>query len=132
MQAAWEELKSSFFEGCDFSNMISKRSVSASEEARLVASAERVVGRCCAERKRQREASFEDAFSDKELHRLAPYTDRLPLAPYESVLHLTPRLVNVVTVRNTRSHDRKVSCRVCHIRPARRAAARCSSPRPSP
>lgn len=60
---------------------------------------EETVGRCRAERKRARALETPKDLSDDAVCRAARWTDRLPLSDYDTVLHLTPRLVNVVTVR---------------------------------
>ena len=59
---------------------------------------EETVGRCRAERKRARALETPKDLSDGAVCRAASWTDRLPLSDYDNVLHLTPRLVNVVTV----------------------------------
>ena len=61
---------------------------------------EETVGRCRAERKRARALETPKDLSDGAVCRAASWTDRLPLSDYDNVLHLTPRLVNVVTVRD--------------------------------
>jgi hypothetical protein len=52
----------------------------------------------------KRKASLIDAdeshVSDEQLSKLARYTDTLPLCAFRGLLALTPRLVNVVTVRS--------------------------------
>ena len=53
------------------------------------------VGRCKAERKRVRDAETQKDTSDAAIVRAAKFTDALPLADYDRVLHLVPRLVNV-------------------------------------
>ena len=50
------------------------------------------------ERKRKRDGQTEPDLSDARLSELAAYTDHLPLRDYERLLHIVPRLVNVVTV----------------------------------
>ena len=57
------------------------------------------VDRCRAERKRARALETPKDLSDAAVLEAARWTDRLPLRDYEGVLHLVPRLVNVVTVR---------------------------------
>jgi len=57
------------------------------------------VGRCRVQRKRAREAETPRDTSDAAIVRAARFTDVLPLDDYDNVLHLVPRLVNVVTVK---------------------------------
>ena len=59
----------------------------------------RTVEKCRSSRKRERAKETDRSISDTELSKLARFTDALPFANYEGVLHLVPRLVNVVTVR---------------------------------
>ena len=63
---------------------------------------ENVVDRCRVQRKRARALETPKDLSDEAICRAAKWTDRLPLRDYDNVLHLCPRLVNVVTVRNAR------------------------------
>tara|TARA_B110001452_G_scaffold171371_1_gene143450 strand:- start:3511 stop:3855 length:345 start_codon:yes stop_codon:yes gene_type:complete len=49
------------------------------------------------ERKRKRDGQTEPDLSDARLSKLAASTDHLPLRDYERLLHIVPRLVNVVT-----------------------------------
>ena len=63
---------------------------------------ENVVDRCRVQRKRSRALETPKDLSDEAICRAAKWTDRLPLRDYDNVLHLCPRLVNVVTVRNAR------------------------------
>ena len=56
------------------------------------------VDRCRAERKRARALETPKDLSDAAVLEAARWTDRLPLRDYEGVLHLVPRLVNVVTL----------------------------------
>jgi hypothetical protein len=58
-----------------------------------------VVADCRAERKRARANRPSADLSDASMRAAAQFTDSLPLANYDGILHLTPRLVNVVTVR---------------------------------
>jgi hypothetical protein len=66
---------------------------------------ENVVDRCRVQRKRARALETPKDVSDEAICRAAKWTDRLPLLDYENVLHLCPRLVNVVTVRNARLYS---------------------------
>lgn len=87
------------------------------------------VGRCKAERKRMRDAESPKDTSDAAIVRAAKFTDSLPLGDYDRVLHLVPRLVNVVTVsaRHSFKHGPQTSNRSSehykHYHP------RCPSPR---
>ena len=57
-----------------------------------------VVADCRAERKRARAKRQATDLSDASMRAAAQFTDNLPLANYDGILHLVPRLVNVVTV----------------------------------
>lgn len=57
-----------------------------------------IVERCRVQRKRVRDAEKPYDASDEAIVRAARFTDALPLASYDRILHLVPRLVNVVTV----------------------------------
>ena len=80
------------------------------------------VGRCRVQRKRARESETPSDTSDAAIVRAARFTDVLPLDDYDNILHLVPRLVNVVTV-SRRKPPRAASC--CT---ALRAAS-CTAPR---
>lgn len=56
------------------------------------------VDRCRVERKRVRDAETPRDTSDAAIVRAARFTDALPLDDYSGILHLVPRLVNVVTL----------------------------------
>ena len=55
------------------------------------------VTRCRTERKRKLAQAPQLDLSDESVLRAARFTDHLPLADYAQILHLCPRLVNVVT-----------------------------------
>ena len=57
-----------------------------------------VIARCRASRKKKRDAEIPLDLSDENLSRMASLTDHLPLDDYDMLLHLVPRLVNVVTL----------------------------------
>lgn len=59
----------------------------------------RVISTCRVYRKRVREAETIQDLSDEALSKAARFTDGFPLKNYDRLLHLCPRLVNVVTVR---------------------------------
>ncbi len=85
-------------------------SISTTENAPLLKEStkraiENVVDRCRVQRKRARALETPKDVSDEAICRAAKWTDRLPLLDYENVLHLCPRLVNVVTVRNARLYS---------------------------
>lgn len=61
------------------------------------------VARCRVERKRKRESETAVDLSDDALVRAARFTDALPLANYDRILHLVPRLVNVRAARPPRA-----------------------------
>ena len=88
--------------------------------------ARETIDRCRAERKRVRDAETPRDTSDAAVVRAAHFTDALPLADYDGILHLVPRLVNIVTVKcffsNLKQQTRENSCSF-HVR---------SSPRPFP
>ena len=67
---------------------------------KLQTAVETAVTRCRAERKRKAAAVQPVDLSDDTLRKAARFTDGLPLANYDGILHLVPRLVNVVTARN--------------------------------
>lgn len=56
----------------------------------------------------------ESQFSDEQLSKLARYTDALPLCAFRGLLALTPRLVNVVTVRSNRAVTMQGAARWMH------------------
>ena len=58
---------------------------------------EDTVSRCRVQRKRARALETPKDLSDDAVCRAAKWTDRLPLRDYDNVLHLCPRLVNIVT-----------------------------------
>ena len=72
----------------------------AASRARLSEAIKEVTARCCVERKRMKALEAPVDLSDDALVRAARFVDGLPLAPFENLLHLVPRLVNVVTVRS--------------------------------
>jgi len=66
--------------------------------ADLQAGVRTVVEHCRAARRRKRENTPQVDTSDGRLFEGARFTDQLPLANYENVLHLVPRLVNIVSL----------------------------------
>ena len=84
------------------------------------------VARCRAERKRARDAETPRDTSDAAIAHHAKFTDALPLASYDRILHLVPRLVNV-RARRPRAHTRLRACiaqRACAGRDPRRGHPR--------
>ena len=98
MEAAWSEMKVNI----SLSNKINgtDAEVQAFHE-KLRAALHTAVTRCRKERKRKSAGAPAPDLSDEALRLAARHTDRLPLANYDGILHLVPRLVNVVTVRPT-------------------------------
>ncbi len=66
---------------------------------------EDTVSRCRVQRKRARALETPKDLSDEAVCRAAKWTDRLPLRDYDNVLHLCPRLVNIVTARYANSNQ---------------------------
>ena len=94
--------------------------------ASLKRAADESIERCRVERKKQRARQTRKDLSDAAIARAAKWTDGLPLAEYEGILHLVPRLVNVVTAS---THALERARRACaHARALR--AARRGHPRP--
>ena len=97
MELAWSEMKRDI----SLANKIN------TTEAEVVTFHEKLrdavhtaVSRCRVERKRKVAAIQPTDLSDDTLRAAARYTDGLPLANYDGILHLVPRLVNIVTARN--------------------------------
>ena len=81
---------------------------------------------CAAERARLKALATPPDLSDAALAQMARFCARLPLADFEGLLHLVPRLVNVVTVR---SYSNPRSDRARTDGPPGRRAARRGHPR---
>jgi hypothetical protein len=64
---------------------------------------------CRVERKRARAAQPTTDLSDASMRAAAQFTDNLPLANYDGILHLVPRLVNVVTANQQQSNTEPCS-----------------------
>lgn len=96
MRAAWSEMK------LDIS-LANKINTSEAEvvtfHEKLQTAVKTAVTRCRTERKRKVAAVQSTDLSDDVLRAAAWHTDGLPLANYNGILHLVPRLVNIVTVR---------------------------------
>jgi len=78
------------------------------------------VARCRVERKRKRASETAMDLSDDAVVRAARFTDALPLANYDRILHLVPRLVNVRAAAASRLRLRSDRARArgagCHAR----------------
>jgi len=97
MEGAWAELKQSV----SLANRLNKTDEERTEfHAELRTALNSAVTRCRLERKRKLAEAPKLDLSDESMRRAARFTDHLPLANYAKILHLTPRLVNVVTVRS--------------------------------
>ena len=96
LEHAWKRLRANV----DAANRVSttEADVGRFREWYREASAE-VLERTRVERAKAVAAETPVDLSDEALGREAKHTDGLPLHAYEGLLHLTPRLVNVVTVR---------------------------------
>lgn len=96
MEAEWARMK----RGIALANQpnTTKEAVAAFH-ASLKRARDEVVADCRAERKRARAKQSSADLSDASMRAAAQFTDNLPLANYDGILHLVPRLVNVVTVR---------------------------------
>lgn len=96
MEAEWERMK----RGIALANQpnTTKEAVEAFH-ASLKRARDEVVADCRAERKRARAKQSSADLSDASMRAAARFTYNLPLANYDGILHLVPRLVNVVTAR---------------------------------
>ena len=126
MEAEWERMK----RGIALANQCN--TTKAEVEAfhcSLKRGRDEAVADCRTERRIARAKKQTVDLSDASMRAAAQCTDNLPLANYDGILHLVPRLVNVVTVRlnppTTHTHT-ALQC------PTRSQFFRCSSPRPSP
>tara|TARA_B110000211_G_scaffold163949_1_gene185100 strand:- start:189 stop:1181 length:993 start_codon:yes stop_codon:yes gene_type:complete len=95
MEEAWCELKASI----SLANRINKSEGEIADfNTKLKASLKLAVARCRSERKRKLAEAPVLNLDDESMRRAARYTDNLPLADYGHILHLVPRLVNIVTL----------------------------------
>ena len=100
MEAAWAEMKVNI----SLANKINTNDAEvATFHDKLRGALHTAVTRCRAERKRKASSAHAADLSDDTLRKAARFTDGLPLADYASILHLVPRLVNVVTVRRAQT-----------------------------
>jgi len=94
MEEAWEEMKQSI----SLANRINKTDEEVADfHEKLKGALHSAVSRCRVERKRKSAEAPQLDLSDESMLRAAQFTDNLPLADYAQILHLVPRLVNVVT-----------------------------------
>lgn len=67
--------------------------------AELIEAIEEVSRRCREERVLQKASEAPEDLSDEKIIKAARFTDEMPLAPFGKILSLTPRLVNVRSLR---------------------------------
>ena len=95
MEAEWTRMKAAIA-------LVNQANTTKAEVEAFHASLKRardeVVADCRAERKRARAKQSSADLSDASMRAAAQCTDNLPLANYDGILHLVPRLVNVVTL----------------------------------
>lgn len=97
MEAAWLDMKLNI----SLANKINTTDTEvATFHEKLQGAVHTSVDRCRVERKRKVAAVQPADLSDDTLRASARFTDGLPLANYDGILHLVPRLVNVVTDRS--------------------------------
>ena len=95
LEQEWKRFK----KNVNLANVVPKTAAETTTFHKLLAAAtEDIVEKCRNERKRQREAEIEIDTSDETILRAVKYTDSLPLGDFGNVLHLVPRLVNIVTL----------------------------------
>ncbi len=95
MEREWKRMKREI----RMANQVPSNGVEADAfRAELQTEVRTVVAHCRAARKRKRESAPQIDTSDERLFEGARFTDHLPLANYENVLHLVPRLVNIVSL----------------------------------
>jgi TATA-box binding protein (TBP) (component of TFIID and TFIIIB) len=95
MEDAWAELKSSI----SLANRLNKTDEELAEfHSQLKTALHSAVTQCRHERKRKLAEAPRLDLSDESVLRAARFTDHLPLKDYAEILHLCPRLVNVVTL----------------------------------
>ena len=94
MEAAWSEMKSNI----TLANQINTTDSEVyAFHDKLKEAMQTAVTRCRAERKRKLEGTPVAELGNDALRAAAKFTDGLPLADYDGILNLVPRLVNVVT-----------------------------------
>lgn len=94
MEEAWEEMKQSI----SLANRLNKTNEEVTDfHEKLKGALHSAVSQCRMERKRKLAEAPKLDLSDENMLHAARFTDNLPLADYAQILHLVPRLVNVVT-----------------------------------
>tara|TARA_B110000977_G_scaffold194774_1_gene271991 strand:- start:2958 stop:3242 length:285 start_codon:yes stop_codon:yes gene_type:complete len=94
MDAAWGEMKV----GISLANKVNTTDAEvAAFRDQLRTAVGTAVTRCRAERKRKVADACVTDLSDDAVRTAARFTDAMPLANYDGILHLVPRLVNVVS-----------------------------------
>lgn len=95
MEEAWFEMK----QGISLANRINNTEDEVTDfHFKLNASLGIAVSQCRAARKRKIEETPKLDISDRSILMAARFTDNLPLYNYKAILHLVPRLVNIVTL----------------------------------
>lgn len=102
MERAWAEMKRNI----SLANRINKTEQEITAfQTELSEALHSAVTHCRTERKRKHNDASVFDLSDDAICRAARFTDDLPLANYGlGILHLVPRLVNIVSVSHTRSN----------------------------
>ena len=99
MEEAWTKLKRNCCLGKAFESAVfESKEAAGMDESVIHEYMQEVIDVCREKRKRKKEGLEEENLSDERLSRVARFTDKMPLSSYANVLHLVPRLVNVVTV----------------------------------
>ena len=94
MEEAWDEMKQSI----SLANRINNTDEEVADfHEKLKGALHSAVTQCRHERKRKLAEALKIDLSDETMLRASRFTDNLPLADYAQILHLVPRLVNVVT-----------------------------------
>tara|TARA_B100000927_G_scaffold33539_1_gene24146 strand:- start:382 stop:882 length:501 start_codon:yes stop_codon:yes gene_type:complete len=109
LEHAWAEMKRNI----SLANRVNSTDKEVAEfHGELQEALQSAVDRCRLERKRKLTEASKIDLSDECMLRAARFTDNLPLADYAQILHLVPRLVNVVTVRRAlqRTVERSEAC----------------------
>ena len=98
MEDAWERSKQAIVLGNAVDTSAKTNADPAVFQQILRSTIREVVGTCNAARKRARALEKKRDLSDAQLSKRARHTDHLPLLSFQKIMHLVPRLVNVVTV----------------------------------
>ena len=94
MEHEWKRMKRAI----GLANAVSSEDNAPALKKHMTTAIKDMVDRCRAERKRTRAMETATDLSDEAVYKAARWTDRLPLADYDGILHLVPRLVNIVTL----------------------------------